>query len=104
MCVLRARLNRLFLFLLGVGQVPPGSSLNDYTVGRGPVPRHVPVLAANVRGLWVSGVFRLGRQIAGDRPPHYGKKDDFPCQEVPNLGNLGNEVLARFCSLLSPHR
>ena len=67
MCVLRARLNRLFLFLLGVGQVPPVSSLNDYTVGRGPVPRRAPVLAANVRGLWVSGVFRLGRQIAGDR-------------------------------------
>ena len=41
---------------------------------------------------------------AGDRPPHYGKKDDFPRQEVPNLGNLGNEVLARLCSWCSPHR
>ena len=67
MCVFRARLNRLFLFLLGVGQVPPISSLNDYTVGRGPVPRRAPVLAANVRGLWVSGVFHLDWQIAGDR-------------------------------------
>ena len=34
-------------------------------------------------------------RLAGDRPPRYGKKDDFPRQEVPNLGNLGNEALAR---------
>ena len=38
-----------------------------FPVGRGPVPRRAPVLAANVRDLWVSGVFHLGRQIAGDR-------------------------------------
>ena len=43
-------------------------------------------------------------RLAGDRPPHYGKKDDFPRQEVPNLGNLGNEALARLCSWRSPDR
>ena len=44
-----------------------------YTVGRGPVPRRASVFTANVRGLWAAGVLRLGRTIAGDRPPRYGK-------------------------------
>ena len=32
--------------------------------------------------------------IAGDRPPRYGKKEDLPRQELPNLGNLGNPAPA----------
>ena len=28
--------------------------------------------------------------IAGDRPPRYGKKEDLPRQELPNLVNLVN--------------
>ena len=49
-------------------------------------------MTANVRGFWVAGVFRLGRQIAGDRPPRYGKKADLPREEVPNLVNRVNLV------------
>ena len=38
------------------------------TVGRGPVPRHAPGLTANVRGLWATGVFRLGESSRGTGP------------------------------------
>ena len=47
------------------------------TVGRGPVPRHAPVFAANVCGLWVADVSRFGGEIAGDRPPRYVPSDVF---------------------------
>ena len=41
--------------------------------GTGPRPtlEYVPVLAANVRGLWAADVSRFVRQLAGDRPPRY---------------------------------
>ena len=45
-----------------------------FTVGRGPVPRHAPVCAATIRGLWTADVFRSGCEIAGDRPPRYDEK------------------------------
>ena len=47
------------------------------TVGRGPVPRHAPVVTANVRGLWAADVSRFGGEIAGDRPPRYVPSDVF---------------------------
>ena len=37
-----------------------------FTVGRGPVPRRVQVLTANVRGLRATDVFRFGGEIAGE--------------------------------------
>ncbi len=57
------------------GDRPPryGEKNVPFPVGRGPVPRHAPVVKANVRGLWSSDVFRFGRAIAGDRPPRYEK-------------------------------
>ncbi len=35
-----------------------------FTVGRGPVPRRASVAPESVRGRWVAGVFRSGREIA----------------------------------------
>ena len=40
-------------------------------VGRGLVPRQVPGVTANGRGLWAAAPFRADREIAGDRPPRY---------------------------------
>ena len=34
---------------------------------------HASLVSKSVRGLWAAGVFRFGREIAGDRPPRYGK-------------------------------
>ena len=54
------------------GQAPRYGSAEDIaprTVGRGPVPRHAPVLTANVRGFWTADVSRFGRQIAGGQAP-----------------------------------
>ena len=41
-------------------------------------PRHAPVCAASIRGLWAAGVFRSGGEIAGDRPPRYEKNGTPP--------------------------
>ena len=63
------------------------------TVGPGPVPRRAPVLAANVRGLWVADVSRFVGELAGDRPPRYVPSNVFRVGQgrVPRhaLGPLG---------------
>ena len=54
----RARSDDLDLFVIRRSQTTEHA---PFIVGRGPVSRHASILAANIRGLWVAGVFRLGR-------------------------------------------
>ena len=43
---------------------------------------HASTVSKNVHGLCATGVFRLDRTIAGDRPPRYGSAEDIARRTV----------------------
>ena len=43
---------------------------------------HASIVSKNVHSLCATGVFRLDRTIAGDRPPRYGRTEDIAPRNV----------------------